>query len=330
MPVSLPFPHRTLMLTAVISGTVLGGAPAYAESNYPTRPITIVVPYPPGGSNDTFARYVAKELTEELKQPVIIDSRPGASGNLGTGLVAKAKPDGYTLVAVSSSMTTNAAIQPNISYDPIKSFAPVAMFAKGPFIVAVNNDFPATTPAELIAAIKAAPGQYNYASSGTGSVNHFGTELLNAQVGDMEITHVPYRGMGPAITDLIGNQTQLLISSGPTVLPSVRSGKLRAIGITSLEPSPIAPDLTPMSTAVPGYEFDLWWGLLAPAGTPPDIVNALNRAVNKVQAKPAVAENFLREGAVAMQISPKEFGTIIADDVSRWDALAKKQNIVID
>jgi tripartite-type tricarboxylate transporter receptor subunit TctC len=314
---------------AVASAVALAGT-AFAQAAYPTKAITIVVPYPAGGSNDTFARQVAKELGDALKQPVIIDNRPGASGNTGTGQVAKAAPDGYTLVAVSSSMTTNAAVQSKLPFDPVKGLAPVAMFAKGPFIVAVNNEFPAKTPAELIGAIKAKPGQYNYASSGSGSVNQFGTELLKAKVGDLQIAHIPYKGMGPAVTDLVGNQTQLLISSGPSLLPMVRAGKLRAVGITSLKPSPIAPDLTPMATAVPGYEFELWWGLLAPAGTPTDVVAKLNGAVNQILARPEISANFLREGAIATPLTPAQFGTVIAEDVERWKKLAKQQNITAD
>lgn len=318
------------LAAAVLAAGALLSAGAFAQATYPTKSITIVVPYPAGGSNDTFARQVAKELGDELKQPVIIDNRPGASGNTGTGQVARAAPDGYTLVAVSSSMTTNAAVQSKLPFDPVKGLAPVAMFAKGPFIVAVNNEFPAKTPAELIAAIKAKPGQYNYASSGSGSVNQFGTELLKAKVGDLQIAHIPYKGMGPAVTDLIGNQTQLLISSGPSLLPMVRAGKLRAVGITSLKPSPVAPELTPMSVAVPGYEFELWWGLLAPAGTPPEVVGTLNRAVNQILARPAIAANFLREGAIATPLSPAQFATVIAEDVERWKKLARQQNITAD
>ena len=322
--------QRLLPRAGALAALALLSATAFAQAGYPSRTITIVVPYPAGGSNDTFARQIAKELGDELKQPVIIDNRPGASGNTGTGQVGKAAPDGYTLVAVSSSMTTNAAIQPRLPYDPIKSFAPVAMFARGPFIVAVNNEFPARTPAELIAAIKARPGQYNYASSGTGSVNQFGTELLKSLVPGMAITHIPYKGMGPAVTDLVGNQTQLLISSGPSLLPMVRSGKLRAIGITSAKPSPIAPDLTPIATAVPGYDFELWWGLLAPAGTPPEIVDKLNATVNKILAKPALAGNFLKEGAIATPLSVPQFTALIATDVELWKKLAQQQNITAE
>ncbi|WP_423782076.1 tripartite tricarboxylate transporter substrate binding protein [Cupriavidus pauculus] len=324
--------HRAAACLTFIAalGGLAAASGAMAESAYPSKPITVIVPYPPGGSNDLFARIVAKEIGEELKQPVIIDNRPGASGNTGTGMVAKAAPDGYTLVAVSSSLTTNAAVQGKLPYDAVKSFAPVAMVAQGPFIVAVSNDFPAKTPQELIDTIRANPGKFNYASSGPGSVNQFGTELLKAKAGKLNITHVPYRGMGPAVTDLIGNQTQLLISSGPSLLPMVRAGKVRAVGITSLKSSPVAPELTPMASAVPGYEFELWWGFLAPAGTPPAIVARLNAAVNHALEKPAVKAAILKEGAEAKPVTPQQFAETIADDVARWKVLAKQQNIVVD
>ena len=326
-----PSLRRSLLWTAAVA--VTGFTPlaqAQSSASYPAKPITMVVPYPPGGSNDSFARQIAKELGDALKQSVIVENRPGASGNTGTGQVAKAAADGYTLVAVSSSMTTNSAVQTKMPFDPVKSFAPVAMFARGPFVVAVNNDFAARTPAELISAVKTNPGKFNYASSGTGSVNHFATELLRSMAPGFDITHVPYKGQGPAVTDVVGNQVQLMISSGPSILPMVRNGKLRAIGITSLQSSPIAPELTPMATAVPGYEFDLWWGLLAPAGTPAPIVNQLNQAVNQILASAHIKANFLREGALTASLTPQQFGEVIQKDVERWKKLAKDRNIVAD
>ena len=229
-----------LAATATLAGLASPGL--MAQGVFPSKAITMVVPYPPGGSNDVFARQVAKEMGDLLKQTVIVDNRPGASGNTGTASVAKAAADGYTLVAVSSSMTTNAAVQAKMPFDPVKDLAPVAMFAKGPLVVAVNNEFPARTPQDLVRAIKASPGQFNYATSGTGSINHFATEMMRSMVPGMDIMHVPYKGQGPAVTDVIGNQVQMLVSSGPSILPMVRNGKLRAIGITSLKPSPIAPD----------------------------------------------------------------------------------------
>ena len=320
-----PIPARTRRALLVLAA-LAGVAAAQAQDAYPAKPITLVVPYPPGGSNDVFARIVGKALGEALKQTVVIDNRPGASGNTGTGQVAKAAPDGYTLVAVSSSMTTNAAIQSKLPFDPVKSFAPVAMFAKGPFIVAVNNDFPAKTPAELVAALKQQPGKLNYASSGIGSSNQFATEMLKAATGTF-VVHVPYRGMAPAVTGLIGGETQLLIASGPSLLPQVRSGRIKPVGITSLKPSEIAPELPPMASAVPGYEFELWWGLLAPAGTPAAIVGQLNAAVNKVLSAPETQAAFLKEGAVASPLSPAQFAAVIASDVPRWQRIARQQNI---
>lgn len=320
-------PCGAALLAIAGLGTVAGIA--NAQDTYPSKPITIVVPYPAGGSNDTFARQVARSLGDALKQPVIVDNRPGASGNTGTGQVAKAAPDGYSLVAVSSSMTTNAAVQTRLPFDPIKSFVPVAMFAKGPFIVAVSNQMPVKTPAELISTLKSHPGKYNYASSGPGSSNQFATEMLKAATGTF-VVHVPYRGMGPAVTDLASNQTQLLIASGPSLLPQIRAGRVRAIGITSLKPSPIAPDLLPMATAVPGYEFELWWGLLAPAGTPPEIVSRLNTEINNILNSPEIKASFLREGAEATPITPTQFVSVIASDVLRWKKIAKQQSIMAE
>jgi tripartite-type tricarboxylate transporter receptor subunit TctC len=328
---SAPFSVLRKRLRFIAALAVLTAAvPALAQDNFPTKPITIVVPYPPGGSNDVFARTIAKEMGEHLKQAVIVDNRPGASGTTGTAAVARSAPDGYTLVAVSSSMTTNAAIQSKMPFDPVKDLAPVAMFAEGPFIVAVNNSFPAKNPAELISAIRSQPGKFNYASSGTGSVNQFGTELLKAQAGNLFITHIPYRGMGPAVTDLISGQVQVLMASGPSLLPMVRAGRVRAIGITSPKASAIAPELTPMASAVPGYEYALWWGLLAPAGTPAAVVNKLNAAVNQALNKPTIKNQFLTEGAEAKTVTPAQFGNVIARDVERWKKLAKQQNIVAD
>ena len=301
----------------------------HAQTAYPNKPITLVVPYPVGGSNDVFARLIAKNLGDALKVSVVVDNRPGASGSTGTAQVSKAAPDGYTLLAVSSSMTTNAAIQTKSSFDPVTGLTPIALLAKGPFIVAVNNDFPAKNPAELIALLKKNPGKFNYASSGTGSSNQFATELLKVMSGTFAL-HIPYRGMGPATTDLIGGQTQILLASGPSLLPQVRNGRIRAIGITSLKPSPIAPELIPVATVVPGYEFELWWGILGPAGMPADIVNLLNREINKILNTPEIKAALLREGAEASPETPAQFAARLSGDIVRWKAVAKRQSITAE
>ena len=316
-----PFPSLlALCATLALAGT------AAAQAAWPARPITLVVPYPAGGSNDSFARQVGKQLADALKQPVIVENKPGASGNIGAAFVAKAPADGYTLLAVSSSFTTNAAVQPRLPFDPLKDFAPVALMAKGPFIVAVNNEFAARTPQELVAALRARPGKYSYASSGTGSSNQFATEMLKAATGTF-VVHVPYRGMGPAVTDLAGGQTQLLIASGPSLLPHVRAGRIRAIGVTSLQPSPIAPELPPMASAAPGYEFELWWGVLAPAATPRETVERLNAEIGRIVGTPEIKAAFLREGAIATAAPPAKFGALIQADIARWRQLARRQSI---
>ncbi len=318
-----------LVSRALAATMLLACAVAAAQSTYPARPITLVVPYPPGGSNDVFARRLAKGLGEALGQPMLIDNKPGAAGNIGTAFVAKAAPDGYTLAAISSSMTSNAAVQANLPFDPVKSFAPVAQIAKGPFIVAVNQEFPARTPVEFLAVVKQNPGKFNYASSGTGSSNQFATEAFKVLTGTF-IVHVPYRGMGPAVTDLAGNQIQILFASGPSLLPQIRSGKLRAIGITSITQSPIAPELTPMSSVVPGYQFELWWGVLAPAATPADIVGKLNAAINRVTASAEMKQFFLNEGAEPAPLTQPEFAAVIARDLPRWRTLARQQSITAE
>ncbi|CAN7262116.1 tripartite tricarboxylate transporter substrate binding protein [Variovorax sp. LjRoot175] len=299
---------------------------ATAQEPWPSRPITIVVPYPAGGSNDVFARAVGRRLSEALGQPVVIDNKPGASGTLGTGIVAKAAADGYTLAAVSSSFVTNAAVQPRLPFDPVKSFAPVAMMAQGPFVVAVRADLPARTPAELVALAKQRPGKLNYASSGPGSTNQFATELLKGSAG-VFITHIPYRGMAPATTDLMGGNVDVLIASGPSLQAALRSGKARAIGITSAKPSAIAPELAPMAQAVPGYSFSIWWGLLAPAGTPPAVVQRLNAEINKIVEGPEMKSFLQREGAEPAGLTAAQFTAQIQREIPYWQKVAKDAGI---
>lgn len=320
------------LFTAALLGGLFAASvmqPVAAQTKFPERTITIVVPYSPGGSNDRFARLVASGLGKELNVPVVVDNRPGASGVTGSMQVAKAAPDGYTLLVVSSSMTTNEAVRPRADFNPVKDLTPIAMIAKGPFIVAVNNNFPAKTPKEFIDVLKANPGKFNYASSGIGSSNQFATELLQMLAGTQSV-HVPYKGMAQATTDLIGGQTEILIASGPSLLPHIRGERARAIAVTSAKKSEIAPDLTPMSSVVPGYEFELWWGLFGPAGMPAEIQNLINAKVNAVINTPEMRQTFLTDGAEAAPTTPAAFGKIVADDIKLWTDLAKKQNITVN
>jgi tripartite-type tricarboxylate transporter receptor subunit TctC len=318
---------RRALATAAAALAVLGTAgAALAQDTFPSKPITIIVPYPPGGSNDVFARAMGKRLSEALGQPVVIDNRPGAGGTLGTSLVAKAQPDGYTLGAVSSSFVTNAAVQPKLPFDPVKNLTPVAMMAHGPFVIAVRADLPVKTPAELVALARQQPGKINYASSGPGSTNQFATELLKNKA-KIFLTHIPYRGMGPATTDLMAGTVDLLIASGPSLKPALRTGKVRAIAVTSPKASPAAPGLPPMAEAVPGYEFSIWWGLLAPGGTPAPIVEKLNAAVNRIVQTPEMREFFMREGAEPAQMSATDFQAEVRRAIPYWKDIARSAGI---
>jgi tripartite-type tricarboxylate transporter receptor subunit TctC len=313
-------------LAGLVAATMLA-APAVAELKYPSKPVTIVVPYPPGGSNDTFARELGKKLSDAWKIPVIVDNRPGAGGSIGAASVSRAAPDGYTLCLLSSSFTTNAAIQPNLPFDPVNGFAPVGMVAKGPMILAVAQQVPAKTTLELFDYARRNPGKLNFASSGQGSTNHFATELL-MEAAHIQMTHVPYKGMNPAVTDIIGGHVDVLIASAPSIYQHVKAGKIRGIGVTSKGPSTVVPDLAPIaSMGVPNYSFELWWGVLAPHGTPAEIVEKVNADMNRILATPEMKEVFLREGAEPAVMTPVQFAKTIREEIEGWKRVAKRANI---
>jgi tripartite-type tricarboxylate transporter receptor subunit TctC len=298
-----------------------------AQTKFPARPVTIIVPYPPGGSNDTFAREVGKRLGDAWKQPVIVDNRPGAGGSIGAAIVSKAAPDGYTICLLSSSFTTNAAIQTSLPFDPIAGFTPVAMVAKGPMLLTVSNAVAAKSVAELIALARANPGKLNYGSSGQGGTNHFATELFMRAAG-IRMTHVPYKGMPPAVTDLIGGHTDVLFASAPSVYQHVKAGKIRGLGVSTEGPSAVVPDLPSIAqSGVKGYSFELWWGILAPPHTPSDIVALINAEVNRIVNTAEIREVFLREGAEPAAMSPQQFAATIGAEIEGWKKVAREANI---
>ena len=299
----------------------------FAQQKFPAKPVTIIVPYPPGGSNDTFARELGKKLSDAWKLPVIIDNRPGAGGNIGAAVVSRAAPDGYTLCLLSSSFTTNAAIQPSLPFDPVTGFTPVAIVAKGPMILTVANQVPAKTTLELFALARREPGKLNYGSSGQGSTNHFASELL-MQAAKIKMTHVPYKGMAPAVTDVIGGHVDVLIASAPSIYQHVKAGKVRGLGVTSKGPSEVVPDLKPVADmGAPGYSFELWWGILAPPKTPPEVIAQINADVNRILATAEMKEVFLREGAEPVMLSPTQFANTIRSEIDGWKKIAKEANI---
>jgi tripartite-type tricarboxylate transporter receptor subunit TctC len=312
---------------AFLAALALAAAPAYAQPKYPSKPVTLIVPYPPGGSNDTFARELGKKLGDAWKVPVIIDNRPGAGGSIGMAVVSKAAPDGYTLCLLSSSFTTNAAIQTNLPFDSVAGFTPVGMVAKGPMLLTVSMKSPFKTTLELFDYARSNPGRLNYGSSGQGGTNHFATELL-MQAARIKMTHVPYKGMAQAVTDIIGGHVDVLIASAPSIYQQVKAGKVRGLGVTSKGASAVVPDLPPIaSMGVPGYSFELWWGVLAPARTPPEIVDAINAEMNRILATPEMREVFLREGAEPAPMSPAQFARTIRDEIEGWKKVAKAANI---
>jgi tripartite-type tricarboxylate transporter receptor subunit TctC len=310
----------TIVRGLIVALGIMVSDTVFAQQKFPARPVTLVVPYPPGGSNDTFARELGKRLSDAWKVPVIIDNKPGAGGNIGANFVSHANPDGYTLCLLSSSFTTNAAIQPNLPFDPVSGFSPVAMVAKGPMILTVANHVPAKTTFELFALARQDPGRLNYGSSGLGSTNHFATELL-MDAAHIKMTHVPYKGMSPAVTDV-------LIASAPSIYQHVKAGKVRALGVTSKGPSAVVPDLKPIAEmGATGYSFELWWGMLAPPKTPPEVVAQVNADVNRILATPEMKEVFLREGAEPASMTPAQFAATIKSEIEGWKKVAKDANI---
>jgi tripartite-type tricarboxylate transporter receptor subunit TctC len=308
----------------------IGGAGAVHAETYPARPIQLVVGNAPGGSNDTFARMVGKRLQESWGQPVVVENKAAAQGVIGNAYVSKAKPDGYTIGIVSSTFTTGAAIQPGLPYDAITGFTPVAMLARGPLLLTVSNHTPFKKVEDLVAYAKANPTKLNYATSGSGSINNFATNLF-AEAAGIKLTHIPYKGMAPAVVDLIGGQTDILIASAPSILQHVKNGKVRALAVTSSGRSAVAPDLPSIEQS--GYKnssVDIWWGILAPPGTPKPIIDKLNAEINRIVQTPEMKEFFLREGAEPAQMKPAEFAQYIAGEITRWKQIAARAGIKAD
>jgi tripartite-type tricarboxylate transporter receptor subunit TctC len=320
----------------VIRFAVLGaascGAPAWAQTDvasYPSRPIRIVVPQSPGGSTDLTARLVAQRLTEAFKQTAVVDNRPGAGSTSGTEIVVRATPDGHTLLVVASSLTINPALYTKLSYDAIRDFAPVTQLSRFPNLLAAHPSVAVKTLNDLIALAKAKPGQINYASAGTGTGTHMSAELLKQMTG-IDIVQIPFKGGGPAAIAAIGGQTQLIIGTSVGTLPFVRSGKLRAIAVTSAKRSPTAPEIPAIAESVPGYEHEPWNGLLAPAKTPAPIIAKLNAEVVRMLAAPEVKKIFANEGGEAVGNSPEAFSAIVKSETAKWAKVVKTAGIKID
>ena len=298
---------------------------------YPNKVIRLVVPVPAGGGTDILGRMVAEGVSKRLGQPVIVDNRTGASGMIGTELVQKAAADGYTmLMAYSAVLTVNHALFKKIAYDPIKDFVPVAIFADVPNILVVHPSVPANSVAELIELAKSQPGKLNHASSGNGVMNHLSMELFKQMAG-IDMLHVPYNGGAPAMIDLMGGRVQLMFNNLVEVLPHIKSGKLRALAIATARRSPVLPDLpTVAESGLPGYETSLWYGVVAPAGTPAAIVNMVNNAVRQTQQMPEIKARLAAMGAEPVSLTPDEFGVLIKSEADKWGRVVRAAGIVAD
>ena len=318
-------PRTGIALVAIFA--VVASCPA---APYPTKAITLVVPFAAGGTNDILARAIGRALTAGLGQPVVIDNRAGAGGTTGIVTAARAAPDGYTLLLVSSTFTINPAVRTKPPFDPVADFAPVALIGRGSMLLAASRILPVNSIADLMALARAKPGAINYASAGPGSVNHIAAELLNVAAG-IRLTHVPYRGGSLAINDLMAGHVDLYVSSMPQILESIRGGLVKGLAVTGTTRSAAAPDLPTMDEAgVAGYEMELWWGIVAPAGAPQEVVDALNGEINRALTAPDMKAFLEREGAVPDGRSPAVFGALIAAELARWRKVAREADIHVE
>lgn len=319
-----------ILLLALLLAFLL--VPAQAQRTpYPERPIRLIVPFPPGGGNDILARAVGQQLGESLRQQIIVDNRGGAGGMLGGQIAASADPDGYTLFLGSmGSLAHNPALRANNPYDPPRDFAAVSLLATSPFLLAVNPAVPARTVGELLALARARPGTLNYASAGTGSSLHMTAELFKHATG-VNIVHIAYKGTAPALVELLAGQVQMIFSTMPPVLPHLKTGRLRALGVTTATRAKVAPDIpTIAESGVPGFEVQNWQGIVVPRKTPAAVVDRLNREILKVLAAPAMIEVLATQGLDPAGTTPAKFDKLIRDEIDRWRKLVKAAGMHID
>jgi tripartite-type tricarboxylate transporter receptor subunit TctC len=312
--------HSLLLKTAGI----LVALTTAAAAQYPTKPVRLIIPFPPGGSNDVVGRLIAAQLSERLGRQVIVDNRSGAGGVIGTEIASQAPKDGYTLAIISIAHAVNPWLYDlKGRYDPLKSFTPIAALASGPNVAVVNPGLPVNNVKDLIALAKKEPGKLGWASAGVGSFQHLGGALFEVQAG-VKFLHVPFKGGGPAMIDVVGGHNKVMFSSLVQTTPQIESGKLRAIGVGGLKRSPVLPNVPTIDEAgVPGYEAVNWWGIVAPAGVPQAVVDRLRKEIAAVQQSKVVLEQFAKEGAEIMQMSQAEFGQFMAAEQAKWEKVVK-------
>ena len=309
---------------------LLAVSPVAFSQGYPMKEIRVVVPYSPGGGSDATSRILAQRMSESLGRPLVIDNRAGANGIIGTEIVARALPDGYTLLFVSSPHAVNPSMYRKLPFDTLKDFAPISEVATAPSILVVHPSLPARTVREFIFLAKTRPGQIDYASGGSGGSPHLATELFKSKAG-INLNHVPYRGAGPALTDVLAGQVQVMFANSAPALPQLRAGRLRSLGISGMKRSPVAPEIpTIAESGVPGFETVTIFGLLAPANTPRPVINLLNAEVHKAMRAPDIGESMKALGEDVMLTTPEGFGSVVESEVKRWGELVRALNLRIE
>lgn len=326
---------KMILAVAVASLAALASPALHAQAPYPSRAITMIVPQAAGGTNDIVGRVVSAKLAEVLGGPVVVENRVGAGGNVGTQAAAKAPKDGYTLLmTISSSQAINPALYKDPGFDPVKDFKPVSLIGAVPNVLLANPSFPAKNVAELLAMAKAKPNDLQYASAGNGTLNHLLGAML-ATMGGVEIQHVPYKGVAPAMNDVMGGQLPLVFASLPSSIGQIKAGKLKPLAVSGAERSPVLPEVPTVGETLPGYNGTLWIGLFAPAGTPPDILAALEKAMAKVLAAKDLREKLEQSGvemaaAPDKPVTPAQFAKILDEDIAKWAKIVKASGATVN
>ena len=313
----------------LLASLVLPSIAAHAQT-YPSRQITLVIPFAAGGSNDIIARAIGKELADAWGQPVIAENRPGAGGVIGAQTVATASPDGYTLLLVSTTFTINAAIKKSMPFDTAKDFTPIAFVARSPLLFVSSKGLAVKSAKDALALAKSKPGALTYASAGVGSINQIAAELI-AQSAGVKLLHVPYKGGAPALNDLVGGHVDVYVSSMPQVQQLAQSGQVNALAVTSVKRTKLLPDVPTLDeSGIPGFDLSSWWGIVGPAGMPPDVVSKLNAAINKTLKSPEIEKFMASEGAEAQAMTAQQFSDLIHSEIVRWTKVGHDANISID
>jgi len=316
---------RAYLLMAAILGLLLAAGSVHAQQKYPTKPIRLIVPFPPGGALDIVARMLTQKLTESFEVSVIVDNRPGGGATIGTEIAVRANPDGYTMIVVSASYATNASLY-KLPYDPVNDVVPIALIGETGYLVTVHPSGPVTSIKELIAYGKANPGKLNYGTGGTGSSTHLATELFNQMAGT-KMTHVAYKGASAGLNDLLGGQIQLIFGVLPGMIPRVKSNRLRGIAVTTAKRSTAVPDIPTVAETVPGYEAVQWAAVLGPKALPKDIVARWNREIGRILQLPDVKERMAGQGMEPAGGSPERFREVLKRDIAKWQKVVKIANL---